>query len=173
MSIISIIGVMLAALVGIVLFCFGINWLDKNKHGDIYDERQLLVRGRGYELASGVSQLCFAAMVALFISQVDSEKIVEPYLVVIAGFSIQSLVFHTYCMINHAALPVSQKPFINFVGFLVMGALVLWDFFRYVEDFPLSLVGYGSWGVVELLASIYLFAIAVMYLIQLLRREKG
>ena len=172
MSVISVIGVMLAALGCVVLFCFGATWLEKQKHGDFYDERQLVVRGRAYELAFKVSEFCFLPMIALFVYQVDGEKIVEPYLAVIACFAIKSLVFHTYCMMNHAALPVSQKPFINFVGFLVMGALTLWGFFRYVEDCPLPLVGYGSWGVAQLLFAVYLFYVALMYLLQVPRREK-
>jgi hypothetical protein len=108
----------------------------------------------------------------LFIHQVDGEKIVEPYLVLIVCFAIQSLVFHTYCMMNHAALPVSQKPLVNAVGFLVMGALALYSFIREVKDCPMSLVGYGSWGVAQLLFACYLFYIALMYLLQVLRREK-
>lgn len=172
MSIITVAGVMLAVLVGIVLFCFGATWLEKQKHGDFYDERQLVVRGRAYELAFKVSEFCFLPMIALFVYQVDDEKFVEPYLVVIACFAIKSLVFHTYCMMNHAALPVSQKPFINFVGFLVMGGFAVRSFIRSVEDCPLSLVGYGSWGVAVLLFALYLFFIALMYLLQLLRQEK-
>ena len=172
MSIISVIGTMGLVLVGVVIYCYGSIWLEKQAHSEFYDERQLLVRGRAYQLSSRVAELCCQAMVSVFIFQVDGEKVIEPYLAVIGTFVIKSLVFHTYCTINHAALPMSQKPIVNFVVFLGLGSTWLFDGVRYQQLRPLSLTGYGSWGVAELLGACYLLAIALLYLIQVLRREK-
>lgn len=172
MSIISVIGTMSLVLVGVVVYCYGAIWLEKQAHGEFYDERQLLVRGRAYQLSSRVAELCCLVMVSVFISQVDGEKIIEPYLAVIATFVVKSLVFHTYCTINYAAMPVSQKPLINFIGFAVIGSFWLWSAVRYQQRTPLSLIGYGSWGVAQLVGVCYVYAIALMYLIQVLRREK-
>ena len=172
MSIISVIGTMGLVLVAVVIFCCGSIWLEKQAHDEFYDERQLLVRGRAYQLSSGVAEFCWLAMVSVFIYQVDGDKIIEPYLALIGTFVVKSLVFHTYCTINHAALPASQKPLINFIGFVFMGSLWLYSAVRYIHRAPLSLIGYGSWGVAQLVGVCYLYAIAMMYLIQLLRREK-
>lgn len=172
MSIISVIGVMLGVLVGIVLLCLGVMQMEKTAKTSEYDERQQLVRGRGYRLAFWVGFLYLLCIAPLLVGQVDGEKIVEPYLLVFGGFVLQNLVFHVYCLLSHAALPMSQKPLFTALGFLVCGILWLGNSYNAQQRNSLSLVGYGSDGWMYLMVAFTFLSMALMHLIQLLRREK-
>ena len=51
MSILSVIGWILAALAGIVLLCLGVLWVQKRYPSEEYDERQKIARGKASSLA--------------------------------------------------------------------------------------------------------------------------
>ena len=172
MSAISAIGVMLGVLTGIVALCFGAGWLEKNFPSEKYDERQKTVRGRGYRLSFWVGTLYMLAAMAVMIRQVEGEKTVEPYLLVFFGVIIQAMVFHVYCLINQAALPFSEKPVVPLIGYTFLGIMNLVSFRNTVARRPLTLVGQGTAGWSSLVVTFAWFVFALMYLIQLLRREK-
>ena len=172
MSGISVIGIMLLILAGIVLTCLAACWMEKNFPSEKFDERQKGVRGRGYRLAFWVGVIYMLMILIILIGQVDGEEKVEPYLLVFYGFFIQAMVFHVYCLINHAALPFSEKPIVPFLGYTILGIMNLASFRNTVARWPLSLVGHGTTAWTSLVVMFSWFSLAFMYLIQLLRREK-
>ena len=172
MSIISVICIMLAVLSGIVLLCLGVTKMEKTAKSSEYDERQQLVRGRGYRLAYWVGFLYLVVALPVLIGQVEGQKKVEPYLLIFGGFLLQNLVFHVYCLLNHADLPLMKKPLSTAVGFFVSSILWMGASYNAQQRNPLSLVGYGSDGWMYLLIAFTFLSTALMYLIQALRREK-
>ena len=172
MSIISAISLMLLVLAGIVLVCLGAVWLERNFPTEKFDERQQLVRGRGYRLAYWLGFVYLLISIPLLVGYTEGQKRVEPYLLVFCGFMLQNLVFHVYCLLNHAELPMSQKPLFTALGFLVCGILWLGNSYNAQQRNPLSLVGYGSDGWMYLMVAFTFLSMALMHLIQLLRREK-
>jgi uncharacterized membrane protein len=172
MSIISVIGVMLGVLVGIVLLCLGVTRMEKTAKSSEYDERQQSVRGRGYRLAYWVGFVYLLVSIPMLVGYTEGEKKVEPYLLVLCGVMLQNLVFHAYCLLNHAALPMSQKPLFTALGFLLCGILWLCSSYNAQQHNPLALVGHGSDGWTYLMVAFTFLSMALMHLIQLLRREK-
>jgi len=172
MSIISVIGIMFAVLAGIVLLCLAVTRMEKTAKSSEYDERQQLVRGRGYRLAFWVGFVYLLVSVPMLVGYTEGQKMVEPYLLVLCGVMLQNLVFHTYCLLNHAALPLSQKPLFTALGFFLCGILWLGSSYNAQQRNPLSLVGYGSDGWMYLMVAFTFCAMGLMHLIQLLRREK-
>lgn len=172
MSMISAICIMGLVLVGIVLLCLGVTRMEKTAKSSEYDERQQLIRGRGYRLATWVGEIYFVVVMCVMIGQVDGEKTVEPWLLVFLGLQIQNLVFHAYCLLNQAALPLSGKPVSTILSYCMSGAISLFGFRSSLARDPLSFVGHGSAGWVFVMTSFFFFSLALMHLIQLLRREK-
>jgi hypothetical protein len=172
MSIISVIGTMLLVLVFIFLLCLGAVWMEKSFPSEKFDERQKAVRGRAYRLSFWVQFGYMLCMIPVLVGQVDGEKLVEPYLLMFGGFALQNLVFHVYCLINHSALPMSQKPLFTALGFLLCGILWLCSSYNAQQHNPLALVGHGSDGWTYLMVAFTFLSMALMHLIQLLRREK-
>lgn len=172
MSVLNACIIMGLVLLGIVLLCFGVAWLEKNFPTEKYDERQQLVRGRGYRLSFFVGILFMLVAMAFMVYQVDGEKTVEPFLLVYFCLIIQAMVFHVYCLINHAALPFSEKPVVPLICYTFIGVMDLFSFRNAVSIWPLTLVGHGTTGWNSLVQMFFWFSLAFMYLIQVLRREK-
>ena len=172
MSIKSAIVFMFAVLVGIVLLCFGAVWLEKNFPGEKFDERQKTVRGRAYRLSFFVGILFMLVAMSLMVYQVDNEKTVEPYLLVYFGLMLQAMVFHVYCLLNHAALPFSERPVVPIICYTLIGLMDVSAFINAVERWPLTFVGHGTTGWNSLVQIFFWFSMAFLHLLQLLRREK-
>lgn len=172
MSLVTAFLVMGLVLLAIVLLCFGVTRMEQTAQSSEFDERQQLVRGRGYRLAYWVGFVYLLMLMPLLVGEVEGQKKVEPYLLVFCGFMLQNLVFHVYCVLSHAALPLSKKPMITALGFLVCGILWLGSFYNAQRRHPLALVGYGSDGWTYLMVAFTFLSMALMHLIQLLRREK-
>lgn len=156
----------------IVLLCLGVTRMEQTAKSSEFDERQQLVRGRGYRLANWVATIYFIVAMCVMIGQVDGEKTVEPWLLVFIGFQIQNLVFHAYCLLNQAALPLSGKPVSTILSYCMSGVISLLGIRSSLAREPLSLVGHGSAGWVFVMTSGFFFSLAIMHLIQLLRRER-
>lgn len=173
MKLISLVGIALGVLVGTVLLCLASVWIEKNHPADDYDERQRLVRGRADGLSLGVGLVYFLGVLIVLERQVSGEKTVEPYLLVVVGVLLMMVVNHTYCLIGHAALPLSQKPVWCIVGYLTYA---LCDFVRFswlMEYYEaLSWVGNGSMMIPHLLIGITAVYLALAHTIQLLRDRK-
>ena len=172
MSILTALAIMGLVLAGIVLVCLGVTRMEKTAKTSEYDERQQLVRGRGYRLAFWVGFVYLLISIPLLVGYTEGQKKVEPYLLVFGGFMLQNLIFHVYCLLNHAELPLSKNPMVTALGFLLVGIIWLCSFYSAQQRNPLSLVGYGSDGWTYLMVAFTFLVMALMHLLQLLRREK-
>lgn len=173
MQILLMIGAILAVLVGIVLLCLGVLWLQKRFPSKSYDERQKIARANASTLAVIVGYLYFLAVAIVLINQVEGPKTVEPYLLVMIGIMLMAMVDHTYCLLCHAALPFSQKGIYSIACYLFCGVLHLINFFVVMRAREISLVGTGTSRLFSLLLGIGFLYLALMHTIALLRDRKN
>ena len=175
----------LLSLLAVVAVCFLAAWLEKAFPGKKFDEMQMLHRYRSYRLAFLVGFLYYLALSPVLIAQVDGEKIVEPYFIVMCGILLQLMVVHTYCLIHHAALPLSDKnPLVSMIGNFVMGFLWLTSFRNQYEQYqaalnseanallqlePLGLTGRPAMVWLYLAFSVCFFYMAVLHTIAFVR----
>ena len=159
----------LGVLLGLIMLCIAVIFLERKFPSEKYDERQKIARGNAYRVGFGVSAVYYLVILTVMVRQVDSPKTVEPYLLIFGGLLLQAMVMHIYCILTHAALPLSEKPWIAVASYLFCGALYL-----ATSDWsaPLTFVGYGSHRWTGLWMCVFFFALAVMHIVSLLRREK-
>ncbi|MBE6980622.1 MAG: hypothetical protein E7431_09705 [Ruminococcaceae bacterium] len=156
----------------IVVVCAAAVWVEKKFPGKEYDERQKVARGRGYRLSFWVGFAYFVGVAFILLHQVDGEKTIEPYLLVFIGVILQAMVNHTYCLMTHSALPLSQNRLWAIFGYVVCGTLQFCQFHIWQERDGLSFIGHGSaaWG--ALIAGCCFFYLVVLHIIQILLEWK-
>lgn len=161
------------ALVFVVALCVAAVWIEKHYPGEDYDERQKLAKGRAYRLAFWTGLVYYFCVAFFFLSQAEKEKVIEPYLLVAWGLLLQVMVDHTYCVITHSALPLSQKPGMTIVSYLMCGGLQLVNFYQfYMRYGAVSFVGADSAKWIFLTAGICFYYLVVLHAIQLLRDRR-
>ena len=96
----------------------------------------------------------------------------EAYLLVFGGFMLLTVVFHVYCFINHAAMPLSSKPLAVIPCYLIIGVMYLVPFRNIQRWGDISLVGQTSMGIFDLMMSFYWLTLAALHIIEIFRREK-
>ena len=166
MRIFPVIGWILAALVGIVLLCLGVLWVQKRYPSEDYDERQKIARGKASNLAVIVGMLYFLGISYTLINQVDNPKTVEPYLLVMIGILLMTMVDHTYCLLCHAALPFSQKGISTAICYLICGLVDIGQFaLRRDWVATLSWVGKGTQPLFYLLIGVAFLCLGLMHAI--------
>ena len=170
MDIWNVVLIILGILAGLVLLCMAVIFVERKRPSEKYDERQMIARGNAYRVSFTVGLFYYLAICAYLTWNVGKSGIAaEPYLLVFMGFLIQMMVFHIYCLLTHAALPLGEKSWIAVFSFSVCGALQL-----LTDDFaaPLSMVGYDSYALVRLTTGVCFLVLALMHLINLFIREK-
>lgn len=172
MVVVEVIGIVVAVHVGVIILCLGALWLQRHFPDMNYDERQKLNRYKASNVSLLVGFLYYLVVMVILIYQVDGEKTIEPYLLVLFGILLQTTVDHTYCMLTHSALPLSQKPTTAICGYLFCGILQLLNYLTNRDIRTLSLVGHGSSGWVNIAVGISFMYLALMHTLSLLRREK-
>lgn len=160
---------MVGGLVLLVALCAVVIFMERRFPSEKYDERQKQARGNAYRLSFWVGAIYYLAIMTVMIFQVENEKAVEPFLLVFGGLILQIMVMHIYCILTHSALPLSEKPRVAIAGYFVCGLLQLLTN-NYSELFPL--VGKGSEAWVRLMVAVSFFALAVMHVINRMRRER-
>ena len=163
---------MLGILFGIVLLCAGVIYLQKKAPGQEYDERQKIMRGKASDLSLTTGFVYFLVVTAILIRQVEGEKTVEPFLLIFFGLELQMLVYHTYCLLTHSAMPLSQRPVTAVVCYSFSGLIQFLYIFNRLGDFPIAMVGRGSAGWIHLTGGVFFLYLALMHLIQMLWKEK-
>lgn len=78
-----------------------------NAGGEHYDERQILVRGKGYKI-SFITVVCINVFYSLFFYGITKD-FVSPQFVAVASAYIGIVVYTMYCIFNDAYLQVGQK----------------------------------------------------------------
>ncbi len=172
MTVLQILFIMLGILLGIVLLCLGVIYLEKKAPTKNYDERQLSARARAHRLSFWVGYAYFLAVVIILMGQIDGEKKVEPFLLVFAGLILQALVLHTYSILSDAALPLSERPLYPITCFTFVGCLQLIQFCNQLRWGIPGLTGRGAADWVFLMTGISFLYLSLLHLIQWLRGRK-
>lgn len=172
MEIGSVIGITVGILTAVILFCLAAVWLEKRYPSESYDERQKIARGKASGLSLGVGVVYFLIISLVMMYQVQNPKTIEPYLLVIIGLMLIAMVDHTYCLLCHAALPLSQKAVWMIVAYFFLGVAQIWRFFMVSGGNPMSLVGTGTSTLLSLILAVGFLYLALMHTIALLRDRK-
>ena len=159
-------------LLAVVALCALTVFVEKKFPRDTFDERQKMSRGRAYRLSSCVGYLYYVGVAFILLRQVDGEKKVEPYILVFLGLMIQLMVDHTYCVMTHSALPLTQKRSWAFLSYLFCGAIYITMFFMDQKRYGISFVGYGTSALLFLMTGICFLYLALMHIIQLILDRK-
>lgn len=173
MSMMKIILWMLGILLGIVLLCLGVIYLEKRIPGKNYDERQNQSRARAHRLSFWVGFAYFLAVVILLIQQVDGGKKVEPFLLVFTGLILQALVLHTYSIFSDAALSLAEKPWVAIVCFALVGCMQLTQFIMGCRQGIPGLTGREAADWIFMMTGTGFLYLSILHLIQWLRRERS
>lgn len=168
MTVSTVLGYSAAAVVGIVVLCLGVMYLEKKAPGKEYDERQKLIRGNAFRLSFAVG---IGWQMVLFV-MVDLEKELPLGIstLIFLGLLVQILVQHIYCLLNHAALPLSQKVGLTIGVYLLAGFVHLTSFRNGMELYQKigAQLGYTEpWEEIwiKLFLSLSFFILAVLHLI--------
>ncbi len=172
MTLLQVLIWILGILAAIVVLCIGTVWVERKFPGESYDERQKLSRGNAYRLSFWLGFFYSLIMVVILIRQVEGEKTVEPYLLIFFGVFIQAVVYHTYCVLTHSALPLSEKPGVAIAGYALCGLMQLWNIGDKAELLPLTFVGKASSIWINIVSGAGFLYLALMHTINLLRKEK-
>lgn len=172
MATIQVIGIIVGVLVFVIALCAATVWMEKKFPGKEYDERQKVAKGRGYRLSFWVGMVYYLAVAIIFIGQVDGEKTVEPYLLILVGLILQAMVDHTYCLLTHSALPLSQNRVWAIISYVICGTLQFCSFRLWKIRDGFSLVGHGTSTLFALIAGCCFFYLALLHIIQALRERK-
>lgn len=165
----------------LLLLCLIDIWFEKKFPGESYDERQRQVRGNAWGLASTIGVAYFLILYACL--ELKIELPLEVSTLIFIGLDIQLIVFHIYCLLNNAALPLGHNGWLTAGGYAFSGILYFINFRsrqKYLEWH--TLYGEDSLGVtwaeatedtyLMLLVCITFIALAAMHLIRLLWKEK-
>lgn len=158
----------------IVAACALVVYVGRNFPSEKFDERQMIDRGNAYRFSHWVGVIYYIGLLAYFAFRIGKrEWVLEPFLLVTIGILIQLQSFHIYCLMTHSALPLGEKPVPTIIGNFLLGGLYLAQyFFQYIPENTVGLTGYESMNLFRLLISFDFLALAVMYLIAMLRKEK-
>ena len=169
MTVLQGFGLIFGVLFVLLLTCVAVIWLERKFPSAKYDERQKIVRGNAHRFGFDLGLIYCLVVLVIMIRQVDQPKKIEPYLLLFGGILLQVMAIHIYCILNHAALPLSEKPGVA-VGSYLLCAICYFlsnDFSK-----PMPFVGRGSERWIWLALMISFFLLAIMHGISLLRREK-
>jgi len=153
----------------IFVMCLLAIFLERKFPSAKYDERQKLSRGKAYRVSFWMGAVYYLVVMAVMIFQVEKGKTIEPYLLIFFGLIIQAMVFHFYCILTHAAIPLAEQSGIAVVSYLVCGLAQLLTN-DYSGVWPL--VGKGSEGWVRFVAGISFLILSLLHLVSILHREK-
>ena len=172
MSVMEIVMGILAVLAAVIVLCLAAVWMEKKYQTKEFDERQKVFRGRAYRLSFWTGIIYYAGVVVVLIHQVDGEKTVEPYLLVVMGLLLQAMVMHTYGILTHSALPLSQKSLTMAGAYLFSGTLQLLTFLHHRKQYSVGFVGHSTSAMVFLMTGSCFLYLALLHLIQYVRDRR-
>lgn len=109
----------LLALAVMVLLCLGAMLLERKFPDKKFDERQKQVRNSAYRLSFA---LATGYQLILFVlTDLEKELPLKISTMIFLGVLSQLLVCHIYCLLNHAALPLSDKAWGTIFSYLLVG----------------------------------------------------
>ena len=166
-------AVVIAAMVSVCLVAVYLERLMPSKK---YDERQKIARGNAYRFSFLLSMVYYIFLLIYFtLGTGRMEWTLQPFLLVTIGILIQMDSFHIYCVLNHCALPLGEKPKTTIVCYSVMGITYLAQY--YMLYIPENVVGLSdsssrSMNLFRLLISFSFFSLAILHLISCLQKEE-
>lgn len=158
----------------IAIACGAAVYVGRNFTSKKYDERQQINRGNAYRFSHWVGIAYYFGLMTYFIFHTEkSEWVIEPFVLLMIGILLQLQSFHIYCVMTHSALPLGEKPLPTMIGYVILGAMYLAQYFlQYIPEDTVGLTGASSHNLVRLLISLDFFSLAVLHLIGLLWKEK-
>ncbi len=115
-------GIIVGTVVGILLFCVLIRFMRNNGSMKAdYDERQELIRGRGYKL--GFFTLLILEVVSILLKEFYGELPVEASMEQFILICLSIMVFVSYAIWNEGYFAINENPkkvMIAFIGVLLM-----------------------------------------------------
>lgn len=169
MTILSGTLLVVGAILVLAALCWGIRWLEREVPLERYDERQNLARGNAYRISFWVGMVWYVATIFCVMSEAMP---VDGWLLIFVGLMLQIMVFHIYCLLSSAALPLSQKPVPTIIIYCIFGAGQAMDVCFYASSLGTPLTGRGSNVWAHLVGAVCFFSLAIMHLISLLWKEK-
>lgn len=156
---------MIAAL---VVLCLAVIHREKQRKEENYDERQAQDRGNAYRISFYVSLFYF---LGLLFCMDYLESMESTSMLLYIGVLLQLMVFDIYCLLTHAALPLSErKPWRAVWCYAVLCAVNLAYFGMNVSESGADVSGNA---LRYLILSAVFGAFALMHLIQYLRDKRG
>jgi len=147
----------------------------KKKHpSKDYDERQKQAQGTAYQICFWAQILYAALVMSLSVDFSDANLTYSlPLLdVLLVGLFIQCMLFHICCLLQGAALPLSEHPR-QAIGSNLF--ICIFDLFFYISSLKLESDGFPgplkSWY--YLLLAISSFYLALLHLIQFIRSKRA
>lgn len=162
------------AVMVIAAICAAVVHIEKNFPGEKYDERQKIARGNACRFSLWLGEIYYLILLPYFVMHIGkTEWEAEPFLLISVGVVLQVLGFHTYCLLTHSALPLGQKPMPAILNYCLIGVMHQVLYFRWrIPEGTVGLSGYESYGMFYLLLSLFFFSLALLHLINYLRKEK-
>ncbi|MBR3974114.1 MAG: hypothetical protein IKJ99_09235 [Oscillospiraceae bacterium] len=160
---------MVSALLGIVALCGFHLWLDKKSKVEEYDERQKVEQGRASHISMMTGLIYFlGVMMWMELGELPA----DPGFLIFAGLLLELMVYHVYCLMTQAALPLSKTAKTTIGGYVTLG--VVWflraAMYDPARDMTLHGQGIGFW--MFAMTSFCCFALAAMHLISHLRNKR-
>lgn len=171
-------------LIALAALCWVVSFFQRNLPSEKFDERQQQVRGRANGLAMWFGYIYFLILFACL--ELDVSLTLSSKLLIFIGLLTQVMVFHIYCLLQNAVLPLSQKPWVS-VG--MYGFMGFANFLNYrmqaknlriaqlAEEKGIDMLGVtmesaGENVYLMLILAITFFSLAAMHLIRIIWPEK-
>lgn len=122
MSMEYLLGILCGAAVGVILVVLILKWTKKDGSSKCkFDERQQLVRGRGFKYAFFSLVICNAVYAAVDAGM--EEKLIDAPVGVSAGVVISAVVYACYCIWNEGYFALNENPKRVLAAFVLIALL--------------------------------------------------
>ncbi len=158
-------GILVGIIVGIIIFCVLIKFMrnDGSMKAD-YDERQELIRGRGYKLGFFTLMLLEVAVILLkeFYGELPLDNSMEQFIVI----CIAVMVFVSYTIWNEGYFAINENPKKTMIAFV---GVLLFNLFPTINAFSSGIAiedGKLTFHAANLVCVILFFVVFVVLLIK-------
>ena len=160
---------MLAALLGIGALCGFCLWMEKRAPSEEYDERQKIEQGKASNISLVTGLLYFIVVMCwMYLDEMH----VDTVFLIFTGLLLELMVYHVYCLMTHAALPLSRKPWVSIGNYTILGVAWALRASMYDPSWGMTLEGSGSRFWMHVMTSFCCLSLAAMHLISCLRDKR-
>ena len=164
----------IVVIVAILGICALAVYVGRNFPSEKFDERQKINRGDAYRFSHWMGIVYYFGLLVYFVFHTGkTEWVIEPFVLLLIGILIQLQSFHVYCLMTHSALPLGEKPVHMIISYTLMGGVYLAQYYlQYIPENTVGLTDAGSMNLFRLLVAFDFFALAILHLIALFRKER-